>query len=387
MSQQGARGRAAAGQTFDQILGFYYTGVTLTTIDGARPIKVRLGDSFVPTPTMPARVTGYIGGWQSTTFPGVEFPQGSYVEMWPSTDPSLTSLPAEWVATVYDASGVVLATATTSDLVVEASDTSAGVLYMAFRDELPKYKTYRGAIRMIVTSTGLQTINILPLESYLRGVVPAEVPASWPIEAVKAQAVAARTYAWAKMRNDRNWDILPTAAHQVYGGYQHEHWASDRAVSETANLVLTYGGKIISALYHAAAGGHTENSEYAFVNDYGSLGSKVAYLRGKADVDENGVPYDATAGSYAWQTGQFTMSELSAIMRHSSLTYVGDLHRLTFWRGVSGRVYKVLLEGSEGSKYVSGGKFKNLFNVFRPPGGSVKSTLFYLTPVAEQPAE
>ena len=62
---------------------------------------------------------------------------------------------------------------------------------MAFRDEQSGYRTYRGQMRMLVKSTGLQTINILPIEQYLRGVVPAESPASWPIEAVKAQAVAA----------------------------------------------------------------------------------------------------------------------------------------------------------------------------------------------------
>ena len=66
------------------------------------------------------------------------------------------------------------------------------------------YKTYRGRMRMLVTANGLQTVNILPLEQYLRGVVPAESPASWPIEAVKAQAVAARSYAWQRMKPNGN---------------------------------------------------------------------------------------------------------------------------------------------------------------------------------------
>ncbi|MEX2547950.1 MAG: SpoIID/LytB domain-containing protein, partial [Chloroflexota bacterium] len=302
----------------------------------------------------------------------------------PTTNPSPTPTPdpALWIATVYDSLGSVLATTTTPDLLVEAVDPN-GVLGMAYRDELPKYKTYRGKMRLLVTPTGLQTINILPLESYLRGVVPAEVPASWPTEVVKAQAVAARTYAWSKIRDGRTWHILPTAAHQVYGGYQHERYGSDVAVAATQNLVLTYEGRVISALYHAAAGGHTENSEYAFVNDRGDPGSRVAYLRGKADVDANGVPYDSTAGSYAWSSGQFTMSQLSAIMSSSTATDVGEIYNLTYWRGVSGRVYRVLLEGSEGTKTVSGGRFKNTFNNWRLSGSSIKSTMYYLTPAGE----
>ena len=461
MSQQGAKGRAAAGQTYDQILSFYYTDVDFTTIDGSTPIRVLLSDDFSPTATMPARVHAYLGSWQSSAFPGMTFPQGSYVELWPplptppptasptpvpqamlngsalvavpptptptaaptatpcatpssaiaaalaaipeatptptpaptatatpvtspTVAPSPSSIPTSlWVATVYDSLGTVLATAPTNDLVVEAID-SGGVLEMRFRDELSKYKLYRGKMRLRVTAGGLQTINILPIESYLRGVVPAEVPASWPIEAVKTQAVAARTYAWSRLKGDqREWDVVPTAANQVYGGYQHEHPNSDAAVLATQNIVLTYNGKIISALYHACSGGHTENSEYAFVNDKGDPGSRVAYLRGKPDVDENGVPYDIGAGTFDWHSGQFTMAQLSQILSGNELTDVGVIRNMTFHRGVSGRVYKVVLEGSKGIKEVSGGKFKNTYNNFRTPGSpNMVSTLFFLTPVS-----
>ncbi|HEV3486230.1 MAG TPA: hypothetical protein VG106_12535, partial [Vicinamibacterales bacterium] len=191
-----------------------------------------------------------------------------------------------------------------------------------------------------------------------------------------------RTYAWPKMRSTRAWDILPTAAHQVYGGYGHEHPNSDAAVLATQNLVLTYNGRVISALFHAAAGGHTENSEYAFVNDKGDPGTVVPYLRGKPDVDANGVPYDGNAGSYAWQTGQFTMAQLSAMMSSNTYTNVGEITNITYFRGVSGRVYKVVLEGTGGTKTVSGGKFKTVYNNNRLSRPEIKSNLFYLTPVA-----
>lgn len=463
-----------AGQTYDQILKFYYTGVALATIDGTTPIRVQLGSAFQPTPTEPARITALVGGWESVTFPGTVFGVGSYVEMWPnvptptpsptpsatptrsptptptptrtptptpspspSPSPSPTPTPdpcgaptavsaptaptldrgmtadptldpgmialgaggaqnftvaltesptptpslAPWIARVYSPSGVLLASATTTDLLVRAVDPE-GVLEMRYRDQLPKYKTYRGQMRLLVNADGLETINILPLESYLRGVVPAEVPASWPIEAVKTQAVAARTYAWSRLKGTaREWDVVPTAANQVYGGWQHEEVRSDLAITATQNMVLTYNGKVISALYHAAAGGHTENSEYAFVNDRGDPGSVVAYLRGKPDVDANGVAYDSTAGSYSWETGQFTMTQLSAMFSANSLTDVGDIYTITYKRGVSGRVYCVVLVGSDGTKQLSGGRFKNIFNASSLSSTNMKSTMYYLTPV------
>lgn len=285
------------------------------------------------------------------------------------------------MAAAYDAQGTLLATANTGDLLIEPLDPTNGVLYMPYRDQLIKYKLYRGSMRLLVTPTGLETINILPLESYLRGVVPAEMPASWPLEADKAQAVAARTYAWSRMKPTKIWDVVPTSANQVYGGYQHEDPRSDLAVSQTANQVLTYNGNVISAVFHACAGGYTENSEYVFVTGTGGLGSNVPYLRGKPDVDPNGVPYDINSPSFNWQTGLFTMSQLSAIMATNPLTDVGEITNITYWRGVSGRAYKILLEGTQGSLYMSGGRFQSVFNANKPPGSDLKSNMFYLTPV------
>jgi len=285
-----------------------------------------------------------------------------------------------WTATAYDATGVVLATTDTKDLTVTATDPE-GVLRMAHRDEQTKYTTYRGSMRMVVLATGLQTINILPVEQYLRGVVPAESPATWPIEAVKAQAVAARTYGWQRIRTSFNWDVLPDSANQNYGGWQHEHDRSDAAILATANQVLTYQGQVISAVYHSASGGYTENSEYSFTNSSGDPGNIVPYLRGKPDVNELGVPYDINAGSYDWQSGQFTMTQLSAIFGRNSQTDVGDIISIDYLRGVSGRVYQVVLTGSEGTKTVSGGRFKNIYSDNKLSGGKLISAMFYLTPV------
>ena len=178
---------------------------------------------------------------------------------------------------MYDTAGTVLAETDTYQLLIETLDPN-GILGMNYRDHLPKYDTYRGNMRLTGSTDGLQTVNILPIESYLRGVVPAEMPSVWPPEALKAQAVAARTYAWSRLKTNRDYDVVPTAANQVYGGYRHEEASTDLAVSSTANQVVTYNGNVISALYHACAGGYTENSEYAFVNKHGDPGSAWSRL-------------------------------------------------------------------------------------------------------------
>ncbi len=231
---------------------------------------------------------------------------------------------------------------------------------------------------MLVTPTGLMTVNARPLESYLRGVVPSEMPASWPLEALKAQAVAARTYAWGRMFKDRAWDVLPTAAHQVYGGYARERASTDQAILESAGVILTYNGKIVSALYHSTAGGHTENSEYAFMTNAGEPGSKVAYLRGKLDVDENGVPYEYGTHHFYWESHSFTMAELSSIFDNDSRTSVGQILDIVYERGVSGRVYRVTMTGTTATVTISGGMFKNVYNAHRLSGPSLRSTMYFL---------
>ena len=244
----------------------------------------------------------------------------------------------------------------------------------------------RGEERIRVRLEGSRKVQELRLEDYVAGVVASEMPASYPPEALKAQAVAARGYAFSHLKPNNNYDVTPTASNQVYSGYQHEDPRSDQAVAETANQVLIYTGsdqryygKVIEAFFHSDAGGYTENSEYAFVSGNGSPGTKVPYLRGKPDVDPNGVPYDIDTPNYSWQTGQFTMSQLSAIMALNPLTDVGQITNITFFRGVSGRAYQILLEGTEGSLYMSGGRFKSQFNNYKPPGSDLKSNMFYLT--------
>jgi peptidoglycan hydrolase-like amidase/cell division septation protein DedD len=129
-------------------------------------------------------------------------------------------------------------------------------------------KTYRGSLEVRAGDVGLTVVNVLDVESYLRGVVPNELsPTAFPaIEGLKAQAVAARTYV---LRNRggyaaRGYDICATPACQMYGGQSTEHPLSDRAVQETRGIAAYHRGSLINALYTSTCGGHTENGSNIF---------------------------------------------------------------------------------------------------------------------------
>ena len=127
-------------------------------------------------------------------------------------------------------------------------------------------KAYRGKVEVFVNSRGtLSIVNVVPLEDYLLGVVPSELGLP-QLEAQKAQAIAARTYAVANLNGfgDRGFDLLPTVWSQVYQGVSIETPMGTRAVNETRGLVATYDGKPINALYTSTCGGRTEDSENIF---------------------------------------------------------------------------------------------------------------------------
>ncbi|MBS3984497.1 MAG: SpoIID/LytB domain-containing protein [Selenomonadales bacterium] len=136
--------------------------------------------------------------------------------------------------------------------------------------------SFRGVIVFNPNRRGLLTsINILPLEEYLLGVVPNEMPAAWPLDALKAQALAARSYAVRQQNRHRHdgFDLCSTVHCQAYHAKGSEHPRSTQAVTATSGMVITYAGAVIDAVYHAHAGGHTRNSEHVW-------GGVAPYLRG-----------------------------------------------------------------------------------------------------------
>jgi stage II sporulation protein D len=138
-------------------------------------------------------------------------------------------------------------------------------------------REYRGALRFVASGDDLLVVNVVDLEEYLRGVVPAEMMAGWPLEALKAQAVASRTYTIVSLDPNADFDICATIDCQVYEGMASEHPRSDRAIAETAGLVLTYEGAFARTYYHADSGGSLASSQEVW-------GLAVPYLGARADV-------------------------------------------------------------------------------------------------------
>jgi len=154
-------------------------------------------------------------------------------------------------------------------------------------------KSYRGIFVLRGSRRGVLLINILNLEDYLKGVVPVELsPVDFgELEALKAQAVAARTYALKNLRqfDDLGFDLYDTPTSQVYDGLGVEHPLSSRAVEETRGLVAVHGGELINALYMSTCGGRTENAEAMFG------GPSVPYLRSTDCLWEGASTWTVTA--------------------------------------------------------------------------------------------
>lgn len=143
-----------------------------------------------------------------------------------------------------------------------------------------KGKWYRGIVMIQNKNGKLTVINNVPLEDYLKGVVPAEMPSSWASEAHKAQAIAARSYALANLgkRARYGYDLKDTPEDQAYGGASVETADTNFAVEQTKGIVLTYNMKVINAYYSASAGGQTNTN---------SWGTNLPYLRSVPSFDDN----------------------------------------------------------------------------------------------------
>jgi stage II sporulation protein D len=210
---------------------------------------------------------------------------------------------------------------------------------------------YRGRTLVLSTSGGITAINYVDLEQYLYSVVGAEMPPSWSLEALKSQAVAARSYALFQRQNGANalFDVGDTTAWQVYGGLEKEAPSTRAAVDATKGQVLTYAGQIINAVFHSCAGGHTENVEDVWT-------SPLPYLRG-VDSPDRDLP------ECRWEPVTFTASELS-----EHLGYNGTITSVTVQRHPSGRVLALTLDGTAGTMTVKGEDVRDRLGL--------KSTLF-----------
>ena len=222
-------------------------------------------------------------------------------------------------------------------------------------------KKYRGAIG-IGGTTGITPYNILDIEEYLYGVVPGEMSASWPQEALKAQAVAARSIAIYQYNRyiSYGYNVVDTTATQVYGGYTKEDSRTNAAVDATRGETIKYNGKVAEALYFSTSGGVTESAVNVWGND-------IPYLVSVPD------PYETEPAQPAWSRS-ITLAEVARCLA-SEGAQIGEVQGMQIVsRTSSGRVKELKILGSSGNHSVTLEKVRTFFG--STSGGSLKSRLF-----------
>ncbi len=201
-------------------------------------------------------------------------------------------------------------------------------------------KKYRGEIEIIVEKSLLKVINIIQLEEYLYGVLQKEISPNWPMEVLKAQAIAARTFALSNMDKyiDQGYHICATTNSQEYGGVLFEHPITNKAVDETKGIIVVYEGKPINAVYHSDSGGYTENCEEVW-------GSYIPYLRSVSSEYEAIV----SPPNHQW-TYSLTEQELLAKLSQKGwqLDYIKEI--IIVDKTATGRVKTIDIVGNNGKK-------------------------------------
>ncbi|EOD00672.1 SpoIID/LytB domain-containing protein [Caldisalinibacter kiritimatiensis] len=218
---------------------------------------------------------------------------------------------------------------------------------------------YRDYLTFNVHENKLIVINYVKLNHYLYGVVPREMSYDWPLEALKAQAVAARNYTIVNLNkhSDLGYDLCDTQDCQVYGGYDWEHSKTNKAVKETRNKLIKYMGKPIYAYYHSSSGGHTENSENIWT-------SHVPYLRGVKDE------FSLNSPNAEWEL-VLKKDEIQNELKESEIN-VGEVVAFEpINYSEHGRVLELKIEGTDDIEILEKEKVRYIFGTSK-----VKSTQF-----------
>ena len=307
LSQWGAYGYARQGMTFDRILAHYYQGTTLGPAPLSR-VRVLLvpGQARVTVNSNAAfRVRDSLGETYELTAgphqfgPGFRFRVNGRPQQQQLTAP-LTFLPG------------------TAPLKLD--------------------RAYRGQFVASASNGQVRIVNNVGLEAYLFGVVPGEMPFYWVPEALKAQAVAARTYALAVRKSGSDFDLYPDVRSQVYRGISGERASTTAAVQETAGQVVLYRGRIATTYFFSTSGGRT-----ASVSDVWPGSGRIPYLVSVAD------PYDSLSPYHRWGPVVFTAKAARA-----KLKVPGPLRELRTVVTPSGRVGTLAAAGPTGETLVKG---------------------------------
>jgi stage II sporulation protein D len=310
MSQYGAYGYAKHGKGYRFILDHYYRGTKLGMLRGPRIVRVLVGVS-----------RGDVGFSAVTSACGRRLDGGRAYQAFRSG--GRVKLRGAGGRTLADC-GRKLRAAGAGRIDIEGSG------------------AYRGALEVVPTEAdarSLNVINAVPVDQYVKGVIPNESPASWPQAALRAQAVAARSYALSVQVEGNGFDLYDTVTSQVYDGLASETAATNEAADATRGEVLVYGGEIAEAFFSACSGGHTESIQNVF------FGPSIPYLVG---VDD---PYDHYCPLHTW-TLEFSGREISDRL---SAYLDGRLRKVQVTqRGASPRIVWARLHGTGGVTRIRG---------------------------------
>ena len=306
MSQYGARGYAESGWPYSRILAHYYRGTELKLVPG-RQVRVLLLER-API----ARISS------ATRFRVVDA-RGKKRKLKPGSVTLGRGLPRGRLT------GLKLPL---------RFDPGAGPLAV-------DGNAYRGKLHVQRVGKRLSVVNRLPLDRYLRGVVPWEMPDDWHREALKAQAVVARSYALATLKPGKVFDLYADTRSQVYGGIRAEDPATNRAVAATAGRVLYWNGRVATTFYHSTSGGRT-----APIADVWPRATPLPYLVSVPD------PYDRISKHHRWGPVLVTPAQMAKKLKARGVRDV----RVA--RTPSGRVGTVAVQARNGVRNVLAQDFR-----------------------------
>jgi stage II sporulation protein D len=317
MSAYGAYGYALHGKGYKFILGHYYKGTSLGTVEGAPIVRVLL----------------------SSTSEDVTFSE--------ATSACRTKLDPTRAYEAHRLGNTVVLRSSAGKPLAKCGATlraaGKGVV------NIGGLGRYRGALETVVNESGeLNVVNALALEQYVKGVIPNESPPSWPMAELKAQAVISRSFALTGGVEGDGYDLYSDTRSQVYKGLESEYTTSDEAAEQTAGQVLMYEGQIAETLFSACSGGKTESMKNVF-------GTAVPYLVGVPD------PYDSLCPLHEW-TLKFSGPELSEKL---SGLLDGRLMKVAITKtGYSPRIIEAKLYGTGGVTSVTGQQLEEALGAY-----------------------
>ena len=309
MSQWGAYGYAQHGTDYRKIISHYYQGTKIEKVRASRSIRVLL-----------ATTSG------SASFSGAKRACGH--DLHPSS-------------TYYAAlSGGKVRLQRGNGKRIAGCGSTLVAKGVAGPIQIGGQGSFRGNFVAVASGGDLYLVNQVSLDDYVQGVIPNEMPSSWPLDALQAQAVAARSYALATDAGGDIFDQYDDTRSQVYGGLSTETGPTNKAVRKSKQQVVTYGGNVIPAFFFSSSGGRTENVEFGFP---GAV--PVPYLKSVRD------PYDDASSNHRWKE-TFTQSQMQSKL---GALVKGRLKKIDVTkRGVSPRIVLADLVGSKGTTKVTG---------------------------------